>query len=236
MLYGFIGTDTQTARRELKELLLRLTGGDSSVNISRFDDQNFNTLQINEEIFGQNLFGGLNVIILDSLLDHPDGEGFYNEQSLDTNNIILIRETAPKKAILGKLEKTGEVKSFQAEKSLDAKKFGDFALANAVIARNKKAAWVEFEKSRRRGEAMEAIHGMLFWALKTMLSVATLPKDEVIASGVKSFTYTKVKTDINKYQSKEILTYIDHLKDVYHKAHRGECDMETSLEQFILKL
>ncbi len=63
-----------------------------------------------------------------------------------------------------------------------------------------------------KGEAPEAIAGMLFWKIKTLLT----------GSSTKPFTRP------------ELLQASSSLVDIYHKSHRGECDMEQALEQFIL--
>lgn len=235
MFYGFVGNDTQKSKREASELVSRLTSSGISTNVIRFDDQNFNIDVVRETLLEQNLFGGPNVIVLNDILAHPHGEEFYKDTDLNTDNIIVSRETAPKKPIMARFNELGEIKEFKEEKTKD-KFFGDFALADSIFIRDKKAAWVEFEKSRRRGDAMEAIHGMVFWALKTMLAVETLPRSEAIASGVKDFTYRKVQSGLSKYKTEEILKKIDRLKDIYHEAHRGDGDFEIELEKFILGL
>jgi DNA polymerase III delta subunit len=149
---------------------------------------------------------------------------------------VLIREVSLKKPLLAKIEKYGEISQFMLPKKEKKNDFSAFALADAAMVRDRKTAWVEFEKSRRKGEAMEALHGMLFWAFKTLTAVATLPKADALASGIKANSYTSGLRGMEKYKPAEICTRLDDLKDMYHRAHRGECDLEYSLEQFLLQL
>ncbi len=236
MLLAFIGDDTISARTALRAAVSRLQEEVPGANFVKFDDQNFSTAAALEAFIEGNLFAPKNIIIFDDILSHPEGEAFYAKQDLVSEHTILIRETSPKKGLIARLEKYGEVTSFVLPKKEKKNDFSAFALADAVMVRDRKTAWVEFEKSRRRGEAMEALHGMLFWAFKTLTAVATLPKADALAAGIKANSYASGQRGMERYQPKEITARLDELKDMYHKAHRGECDLEYSLEQFLLQL
>lgn len=235
-MYAFIGSDTTRARKEIRLLVDTFSSAGTSARVVHFDEENFDAQLALEAMNEQNLFGGQNIIVLDSILSHDLGEKFYLEDLALSSNIIILRENTLKKALLVKVQSLCDIVVCDAIKTAEQKKFGDFALADAVAARDKRVAWVEFQKSKRRGEAMEPIHGMLFWAFKTMTMIATLPRTEAIASGVKAFTYSKYQAAMKGYRTEEILSHLDELKDMYHKAHRGECDLEISIEQFLLKM
>ncbi len=236
MLLAFVGDDTLAARAALRNAVQRLQDEVPGANFVKFDDQNFSTSAALEAFAEGNLFAPKNIIIFDDILSHPEGEAFYLKQELSTDHIVIVRETSPKKPVVTKLEKYGPVSAFALPKKEKKNDFSAFALADAAMVRDRKTAWVEFEKSRRRGEAMEALHGMLFWAFKTLTAVATLPKADALASGIKANSYSSGLRGMEKYKPAEICSRLDELKDMYHRAHRGECDLEYSLEQFLLQL
>ncbi len=234
MFLAFVGNDTMSSRAALQSTLSRLLDEMPGASLVKLDEQSFTIEGALDAMAGGNLFAPKNIIIFDDILSHPNGETFYLKNKLISEHIILIRETSPKKAVLTKLSEYGEVQTFVLKKPEE--NINAFALGDAVMIKDKKNAWVEFEKSRRRGEKMEPIHGMLFWVFKTLTEVATLPKSEVLAAGIKNFTYNRGIVGMQKYRKEEVYKYFDELKDMYHRAHRGECDLEYSLEQFLLKL
>lgn len=234
MFLAFIGNDTMAARTALRTALARLSDEMPGASLVKFDDQSFSTEAALDALVEGNLFAPKNIIIFEDILSHPEGEAFYLKQSLSSDHVVLVRETSPKKPVVTKLSQYGEVQTFKAEKV--EKELNAFALADAIMVKDKKSAWVEFEKSRRRGDAMEAVHGMIFWAFKTLTAVATLPRADVLAAGVKSFTYSRGLSGMQKYKKEDVCARLDELKDMYHRAHRGECDLEYSLEQFLLQL
>lgn len=236
MLLAFVGDDTLSARAALRSAVSRLQEEVPGANFVKFDDQNFSAEGALESFMEGNLFAPKNIIILDDILSHPEGEAFYMKQDLTSDHIVLVREVSPKKPLLAKLEKYGNISTFALPKKEKKSDFSAFALADAAMVRDRKTAWVEFEKSRRKGEAMEALHGMLFWAFKTLTAVATLPKADALASGIKANSYSSGLRGMEKYKPAEICSRLDELKDMYHRAHRGECDLEYSLEQFLLQL
>ena len=236
MLLAFVGDDTTAARSALRDAVLRLKDEVPGANFVKFDDQNFTEEGALEAFVDGNLFAPKNVIILDDILSNPLGEAFYAKQDLSSEHIVLVREISPKKALLSRLEKFGDIQVFALPKKDKKPDFSAFALADAAMIRDRRTAWVEFEKSRRRGEAMEALHGMLFWAFKTLTTVSTQSRADALASGIKLYTYEKGVTGASRFKDGEIGSRLDELKEMYHRAHRGECDLEYSLEQFLLQL
>jgi DNA polymerase III delta subunit len=86
-----------------------------------------------------------------------------------------------------------------------------FSIVDAYGRKDKVKAWILYREAIEHGIAPEAISGLLFWKIKTMLLTRTplFGKDELKRSSSK-------------------------LVSLYHKAHRGELDITLGLEQFIL--
>ena len=107
-------------------------------------------------------------------------------------------------------------------------------IADAIAARDKKTAWVEFVRAKSRGAAAEEIHGTIFWATKLLYLCAHCDKDEAIKAGVSPYNYQRYLTNSKKYLGHELEDRLRELKDMYHKAHHGEGDLDTLLEQYFL--
>ncbi|KKU79406.1 MAG: hypothetical protein UY04_C0010G0023 [Parcubacteria group bacterium GW2011_GWA2_47_7] len=232
MIEIFIGEDTQTARKAIRKAIGRVLGHESA-GAQRFTDVGFDTQAANEAIFAQNLFGEKNTVVFDGILDAPETEGFYSESMLPSPNNIFIRETKPNKDILVIFKKIGAVHDFPLIKK--TKNETNFAIADAIAAREKKIAWVEFTKAKARGAAAEEIHGTIFWAIKLLYLCANCNKEEAIKAGVSPYNYSRYLTNSKKFLDTELEDRLRELKDMYHKAHRGEGDFDAMLEQYVLK-
>ena len=90
--------------------------------------------------------------------------------------------------------------------------YSAFALADAFGKRNKKDAWILYRKAIDRGEAAEALHGMLFWKVKTM----------ILSGGSVS------------WKKEELYQVLDELVTLYHESRRGNGELETRLEAFLV--
>lgn len=233
MIHCFFGEDTQKARQAARELFEQLRNDNKSATASYFDDVLFDISAATDAFTSENLFGGQNILYFDGILEHADGETFYRTILQKTEHDVIIREVAPSKDLLAFFERLGVVKLFPLQKRFE-KRVDSFPVANALGARDKRASWVEFEKVRRSGAAMEEIHGTIFWAYKTMLITRLLDKKDALRSGVKDTSYRTYNAHAQGYTIDELKDKILLLKDIYHKGHRGEGEIEDMLEQFIL--
>ena len=203
--------------------------------VAHFNDIAFDPTLAGEALVSQNLFGGGNIVVFDGILDVPEGENFYRTMLPGTQNTVFIREGEVNKEFLPEFKKMAEINEFVPVKKFK-KPENSFAIADAIGARDKKATWVEFEKIRRRGGAMEEVHGTIFWAFKSLYIAATTPKEDALLSGMKEYTYNTYLNFSKRYLVPELRTKLGELKEMYHLAHRGECDLEAELELFLLKL
>lgn len=233
MIHVFIGQDSQKAREDARALFVKTRENDIGAAVTRFDDISFDLTLATELLNAENLFGGGNILYFDGILDHIDGEAFYRTILKKDGHTVIIRETNPPKDLLAFFGRSGEVKAYplmtNGEKRQDS-----FALSDALGRRDKKMAWVEFEKVRRRGAIMEEVHGTVYWAFKTMYLISVLAKPDAIATGMKEFTYKNYAVSAKKFTTVELVEKLRELKDMYHRAHRGEGDFEVMMEEFVL--
>ena len=235
MIQLFIGEDTQKARKEAREIFDSYRYDNPDALISRFDDVTFDYDMAQDAFISENLFGGANLLYFDGILDHPLGESFYRNFITETTHIVVIREKELPKDLLLFFQRIAEIKAFSLIKKAQMRE-NSFAIADAVGSRDKKRAWVEFEKIRRSGSPMEEVHGTIFWAFKSMYIALTLSKSETVTTGMKDFTYRNYYTFAKKYLKKELEDKLRELKDMYHLGHRGEGELGILLEQFLLRL
>ncbi len=160
------------------------------------------------------LFGEKQTIVLENPLTESDV--VFDEVLLkvlkDSETQFIFTEDSFTATELKKYKKYFE-KEFKFDSEIKKViKNNPFDIANAYGARDKIKTWTLYMSIIEKGEAPEAIAGMLFWKIKTLLA----------GSLTKPFTRP------------ELLQASSSLVDIYHKSHRGECDIEQALEQFIL--
>lgn len=235
MIRAFIGPDTQKARKAMQGALLGVQNGSGEALVLRFNDTSFDVQLAREALGAQNLFSAGNIVVFDGILDHPDGEEFYKTTLEKAQNSVLLRETEVNKELRALLGKIATVEEFAIAKNVQ-KPINNFIIADAIGARDKKAAWVEFEKIRLSGAAMEEVHGTIFWAFKSMYIVATASREEALATGMKDYTYRTYFNFSKHYLHGELKEKLGELKEMYHRAHRGEGELDLFIESFLIRL
>ena len=200
MIHSYLGEDTMRARKEARALFENLRAENPGSTAAYFDDTLFDMTLAADAFTAESLFGGENILYFDGILDHPDGELFYRTIMKENEHQVIIREVSPGKDLRVFFERLGEVKDFSLIKKFE-KRADSFAVVSALAARDKKASWVEFEKIRRRGSAMEEVHGMVFWGFKTMYLATLLDKQAAIRSGVKENSYRTYSVYAQNYSA-----------------------------------
>src|SRR3989339_253937 len=148
------------------------------------------------------LFGGLKALIMENALKE-------DTIVLDATEWNLLKESET--LFIFKEDKLLAVDQKKYKKYAEKEKFNVFQITDAYANRDKVTAWTLYRKGIEAGVEPEAIAGILFWKIKTMIlsSARSFGKDEL------------------KHNSSSIVS-------IYHKAHRGEVDLTIGLEQFIL--
>jgi DNA polymerase III delta subunit len=111
--------------------------------------------------------------------------------------------------------------------------FPIFSLTDAVGARNKKEAWIQYERALASGMAPEEVFWKVVWQIKNMLLASRTTEK---GSGLNPFVYKKAKASLKNFKEKELENLSEQLVVGYHQARRGEGDIETFLEKFLLSL
>ncbi len=206
MIYILVGSDTKNKNLYIKEL----TRGRESffVEPNILSKDLVMSYSSNVSLFGENPTLILDDVFSSNILD------FNNEEFKtlkDSNIIFILREDKMLAATQNKLKKYGEIKLFEEKKKNTTDKFNIFSITDAYAIKDKMNTWVLYHKAIENGVESEAIAGVLFWKIKSM-----------IINGSRVFSANELKK-----QSSAIIA-------LYHKAHRGELDFSIGLEQFIL--
>lgn len=124
-----------------------------------------------------------------------------------------------------------------ASESLSAapsSQFNIFSLTDAIGARQKRDAWVLYHKALASGMVPEEVFYKLVWQVKTLL---TAQKTKNVAeTEMKPFPYNKAKGYLKNFKPGELEKLSAELVGGYHRVRRGEGEMETLVERFLLKL
>lgn len=213
MIYFLHGTDIDKARAKAHELTDSLQKKKPDASFFVMDSENFNVPILEEYIGGQGLFSNKYIVFLDRLCEKKEVKAEFLEkikEISESENIFIILEGKIDKATVTKIEKKSEkTQEFELAEKKPKEFYNAFALADAFAQGNKKEAWMLYRKAIDRGEAPEALHGMLFWKIKSMI--------------------------LNKQgDTGLLLASVDKLITIYHDSRRGEYELETALEAFIL--
>ncbi len=112
--------------------------------------------------------------------------------------------------------------------------FNIFALTDAIGARKKRDAWVLYQKAVAAGMAPEEIFWKLVWQTKTML-IAQNTKS-VAETDMKPYPYNKAKGFLRNFKPGELEKFSENLMLGYHRARRGQGEIETLVEKTLLRL
>ena len=123
------------------------------------------------------------------------------------------------------------------EKPLFDKKgreFNIFSLTDAIGARDRKRAWVLYQKALSAGLVAEQIFFKVVWQIKSMLIVSKTKS--VGETDMKDFPYSKARSFLKNFKPGELETLSENLVVGYHRARRGEGEIETLVEKILLGL
>lgn len=160
-----------------------------------------------------NLFGISKAIVV---------ENFLANQNLSASELLMLQKSDTpfiflEDKLLAADEKkykkyTEGIEKFEVKEIKSAPAYNVFAITDAFASKDKISAWSLYLNAIENEAQPEAISGILFWKIKTMLMTG------------------------NKNFSKENLKQMSSsLVDIYHRSHVGDMDMKIGLEQFILK-
>lgn len=236
MLIVYTGTDTVAVRAKAHEHADTLV--ERGATLDRVEAEACTPDLLRDRIGAQSLFERETPEVL--LIDTPsekagalDAVLAYAGEMAESPNIFILLEgrllAAPAKKLKAAANEFHEVKAGAAPE-----RFNVFALADALSRRDKKSLWVLLAQARHAGLSAEEVAGTLFWQLKVMrLAERTKSAEE---ADLKPFVYSKAKRALAKFTPGELDQRSRMLISLYHDARLGLCDMELSLERWVLEV
>lgn len=159
------------------------------------------------------LFGSSPVVVTDGVFSEKVFDFTADELSLlkESKTVFIFKEDKLTASDQKKYKKYGVVEIFEEKKIKTIQKFNTFSITDSFANRDKVGTWILYRKGIEEGISAEAIAGILFWKIKTM-----------IMGNSRNFT------------KEELIKQSSSIVSLYHKSHLGEGDLVISLEQFIL--
>jgi len=205
MLYFFTGTDTESLREKLraalaakKEAVLRITDAHTAHDLS-------------SALAGPGMFGEKRVVVLDHALQSEALVDVLLEELprlRESEEDFFLLESDITTELRKRIEKYAE-KTVRKDLPKKARDNSIFALANALERGQRKELWIGYQRELLKGNAPEAIHGVLFWAAKQAFLRSRSEKNGRLLAA---------------------------LAEVPHEARRRGGDLEYALERFVLSI
>ncbi|MDB5254077.1 MAG: hypothetical protein JWL80_143 [Parcubacteria group bacterium] len=112
--------------------------------------------------------------------------------------------------------------------------FNIFAFTDTIAARNKKDAWVLYQKALASDMAAEEIFFKVVWLFKTLLLASRTATAE--EADMKEYPFKKAKGSLRNFKPGELEQMSADLVAGYHEARRGKGEIETLIEKLLLRL
>lgn len=235
MLYVLHGTDTTKMRAKAHALIDSLHKKRPDAEVFRMEAETFSLATLKELIGSQGLFSTKYIVMLDRVCERADtkAEVFSCVEELaQAEHIFFVIEQVIDAKDLAAFEKYAtQVLAFsKAEKK--AVPFNTFALGDALGERDKKKLWMLYIKAKENGVSDEEIHGVFWWAMKN-IALAEYA-EHASQTGLKPFVFTKAKKFSTNFKDGAVQKTLTELAVLFHESRRGEYDLSTALERWIL--
>ncbi|MDD5050607.1 MAG: hypothetical protein PHV93_02585 [Candidatus Pacebacteria bacterium] len=217
MFYLFYGIEREKARAKRNATLLGAQKKRPDAEVFSMDAEDFSASRLQEFIGSAGLFEKKFIVCMNFVCEDKERLSTVIEkleEMKETENLFLILEGKLDAKSLEKFKKYAfKVEQFEEEKTFEKPKFNVFALSDAFGRRDAKGLWALYLKALEEESAPEAIAGMLFWKIKSLLLSGS-----------------------NRYSERELEEISSRLVSLYHDSHRGIHEFEIALERFVLSV
>lgn len=236
MIYFFHGSDKGRSLAKARELSDALVRKRSGALVFRVQADPWESGRFAELTVSGGLFAPAHVIVLNGALASAAASaevlGALDEMR-DSGNVFVWVEGEVEDAKLERVaavsEKVVESKGAAKAPAFDGNRF---ALADAVVGRDKKQAWKLLVEALAES-APEEVHGIVWWGVKSALLAARA--DTPAESGQKPFVHGKFKKMAAKWPAGALERFADGLVEAYHRAHEGRGDLARGMERLVLE-
>lgn len=238
MIYFVTSEEREKTLKTAQGLVSALQKKRPNALVFRMSGDEWNRDSFDGVATGQGLFENKYIVVLDSLFQNEEAAEYLKDklESLSVaEHAFVIVEPAAKAPVKNLIKKFAEKVWETAETKRPAPKtFNIFSLTDALGERNKKRLWTLYQKALMEGNEPEAIHGVLFWQVKSLLAAAQSKNPE--DAGLKPFVWGKARSFLKNYSLDELKKISSDMVDLYHLSRVESVPLEVALEEFVLEI
>jgi len=235
MIYFLHGTDTHKSRKKMHEVLQSLSVKRPNSEIFKITGENWSETQFDELVESQGLFDQKYIVVLDFLLGNKEiKECVLNKlkKMQEVPHWFLVLDGSVDAPTVKKIEKVSyKTQEFEvSEKKKESPII--FSITDKLLTRDKKKLWISYVDLMSQGIPAEEVHGVFFWTVKNMIIASRVGSQK--ESGLTPFSYSKALSGGRNYKLEELQKMSSDLVEMTHRVRRGDGDLETMLEKWIL--
>ena len=213
MLYIYKGDNRQTLRNKLDRLLNALINKSADAEIVRITEDEIDNVDIVNLLATQGLFKENFIILFDNVHKYLANNKQLLQKMDKAEHICIIYADRELENFDRSFDKYAKQVISCNNQQMQKKVINNFAIANAVKSGNRVKAWYELNQLRELEQAPEAVLGIIFWAVKDMLT----------------------KRQTSKFNEVKLKKLLIKLAELPHKARIDAINLFDILELFILK-
>lgn len=241
MIYIYYGPEYHRVAHKAHELLAALSKKKPEASIHYLNGETFKEGEWERVLFAHGLFVETLLVFGSRILENKEHKAYFEKhikEIADSHNIFIFAEAVVPPALLKKIEKHAEKVVELSQKIAEKKEKPNlFGLTDALGAKNKERFFVEYERALLSGATADEIHPLLFWQIKSILSVKTLgAKKSPEAIGMKPFLFKKALGFSKNYTEEELRELSQEFTKLFHDARFGETDLELGILNTIMSL
>lgn len=150
--------------------------------------------------------------------------------SLDTQDKITEKYSSDLWRVSSEIDISalgGEIKRAETKEQ-----YNPFQICDAFAYKDRKTAWILFQKALFNGITAEEVFWKIWWQIKTLILVKNQPH----GLNLHPFVIKKTLRNINNFTKEELNNLSWQLVSLYHKTRKGQAEFEIGLEKFILNI
>ncbi len=219
MIFFLVGKDAVMRRKKADALLAAFVKKNPGAPIYTFSPEDWSAPRFLELASTRSFFDDTHAILVRDIISHKEyrDELFAcSEAIVESSHSLFFIDDSHDKEAKSWVKKITEAQVFEFDlPKKTGSDFDPFSLGNAVVARDKKQAWVLLQTALRKDVAPEELFGPLLWKVKDLL----------------------VKQGKNRaYSHEELAALSQQLIAAFHDSHRGGIALDLALERVMLSL
>lgn len=200
-----------------------------------YDTETVSVEALTQRALEDTLFGGAYLVLCQRIGENKELQTSLSQLIpllLSSPNHFLLYEEKLDAKLTSLIEKGGgKIYSFSSTSTVRA--YTPFDFSGAVALRDRRAAWVELQRARRRGISDDDLLHPLVWQTKVMLIASQTTAG---ASGLKPSVYDRAKRAAQNYSFEELAELSFRVASLQPRVVAGEVELDIELESLVLNL